>query len=89
MAMRMSKQELDATEKRRKEIADALESHGVTRACPRCGSERFSVAGESDIPITQLPGVIFTSGVTVPVIFVVCDKCGYVAQHAKKVLDIS
>ena len=42
MAM-MSQKERDATEKRQKEIADALESHGVTQACPRCSANDLAL----------------------------------------------
>jgi predicted RNA-binding Zn-ribbon protein involved in translation (DUF1610 family) len=84
MAERLSPAEI----RRRNEIVSALKEHGVTLPCPRCGKEQFSIGGESDVPITKLPGVIFTSGYTIPVVFVICDDCGFIAQHAKKVLEI-
>jgi hypothetical protein len=85
MAERLSPEEAN----RKTEIASALNNHGVSEPCPRCRTNNFTIAGESAISITERPGFIHISGYAIPVVFVVCDKCGYVAQHAKKVLGLS
>ena len=70
------------------ECVEALNSKGVKLPCPRCGSNKFSVVGESIIAINEDPNVISIGGPSVPTILVACDNCGYVTQHAQGPLGL-
>jgi predicted nucleic-acid-binding Zn-ribbon protein len=71
----------------------ALKEKGATHACPRCRNLQFEVVGEGMIEISPevskwpvgTPRLMLPA---VPVIFVSCTNCGYIAQHAKRLLDL-
>jgi transcription elongation factor Elf1 len=59
-------------------------------ACPMCGHPTFSIADglfnnylSSDPARSQSIG-----GPSVPTIAIVCEKCGFVSQHALGILDL-
>lgn len=70
------------------ECIDALNSKGIKLPCPRCGSNHFSIVGESFIAINEDPNVIAIGGPSIPTILVACDNCGYVTQHAQMPLGL-
>ena len=65
----------------------ALVTKGVRMPCPRCGNQNFAVVAESIIFIQSNPAVLSIGGPSIPTVVIVCDKCGYVTQHAKLVLE--
>lgn len=75
-------------QKRLDEVIYALTERGVTLPCPRCGHGKFSVVGETLIPLQSDPNVFAIGGPSVPAVIVACDKCGYIAQHATAPLGL-
>jgi len=75
------------------EAATTLSEKGATKPCPRCGTNNFSIVGETEISVKQAPprrgllGGLAAIGhnikITMPIIIITCDNCGYVSQHAK------
>lgn len=80
------------------EVIEALNKKQVNQPCPRCSSNDFSVVGESEISVVPPPplerGLLGLAGlstptkITMPVIIVTCDNCGYVSQHAQAALGL-
>lgn len=79
------------------EVIAALNKKQVNQPCPRCLSNNFSIVGESEILVARPPsepkGLLARAGlsslpskITMPIIIVTCDNCGYVSQHAKAAL---
>lgn len=76
---------MDEAEARGKEIIDALNQKGVNRPCPRCGNNSFSTAGETLLSLQDLskqPAAFVIGGQSIPAAIVICDRCGYITQHA-------
>lgn len=73
------------------EAAEALRQKGATEPCPRCGRTRFSVLGEGSVDVLPPSTGILRSAVKnwsqIPTLLVVCDNCGYLAQHAQATLS--
>ena len=76
-------------QKRLEECVTALTAKGVRLPCPRCGSSKFAVVGESLIPINNDPTVMTIGGPSIPTIIVACEMCGYVTQHAQVRLGLT
>jgi len=82
----MDQKELD-------EVVATLKEKGVTKPCPRCALSNFSIIGESEITVKKqspsgrgllgLAAIANTIQITMPVVIITCDNCGYVSQHAK------
>ncbi len=73
----------------RKEIIAALRRVGAENACSRCGHQKFSLMdGYFSQPIQEESGGLVIGGPTVPSVVVVCDRCGFIAQHAIGVLGL-
>lgn len=80
----MDQQELD-------EAVATLKEKGVTKPCPRCSLSNFSIIGESEITVVKqsqpgllgLAAIANTVQITMPIVIIACDNCGYVFQHAK------
>jgi len=75
-------------QKRLEECIAALTKKDVRLPCPRCGSSKFSVIGESLISINSNPNVMMVGGPSIPTIIVACEKCGYITQHAQGPLGL-
>lgn len=73
-------------QKRLNELVIALTAKGVSRPCPRCGNSKFSIIGETNIPLQEDPSVFAVGGPSIPTVIVACDSCGYITQHATMVL---
>jgi ribosomal protein L37E len=66
-------------------IIDALTQAGADRPCPRCGHEDFNlVDGYVSLPL-QAKVAEGPSG-SIPTVVTICERCGYVSQHALTVL---
>jgi predicted RNA-binding Zn-ribbon protein involved in translation (DUF1610 family) len=81
--------ELTMDKSRQEQVIIALKEKGATHACPRCGNLEFEVIGEAGIPLSP-PRGSFWGGPTpeIPVILVSCNNCGYIAQHATRLLEL-
>ena len=67
---------------RLKEVVEALTNKGVKLPCPRCNLMKFSIVGETQIPLQENPNVITIGGPSIPTVIIACDNCGYITQHA-------
>lgn len=74
---------------RKDEIIKRLTERGALMPCPRCGNENFSIIdGYFNQTIqSEFKGLVI-GGRSVPTAIVVCNKCGYIAQHALGVLGL-
>ena len=79
--------EIPTEEKNR--IIQALEKAGAILPCPRCGNQTFSLVGGYFNQFVQpkLAGIII-GGPSVPSVAVICDRCGFIAQHALGTLKL-
>ena len=77
------------SDREKKEILKALEERGAKLPCPRCGNQSFTVIdGYFNQTIqTALKGMVL-GGPSVPSVVVVCNRCGYLSQHALGVLGL-
>jgi uncharacterized Zn finger protein len=71
------------------QVVRVLQSKGVNKACPRCGHMKFSVIGETLIPLHENPNSFVIGGPSIPVVIVACDNCGYITQHASVPLGLT
>jgi len=79
--------ELSSEEK--KEIVSKLKGAGAILPCPRCGNPNFTlVDGYFNHNIQTDFGNIVLGGPSVPTIVLVCDRCGFLSQHALGVLGL-
>ena len=76
------------TPERQEKAIAALRTKGVNRPCPRCGAPKFSVVGETNIPLQENPSVFSIGGPSIPTVLVACDNCGYITQHAQVSLGL-
>jgi predicted nucleic-acid-binding Zn-ribbon protein len=72
---------------RQEEIIKILTSKGAIQPCPRCANPQFELVGEAIIQLNMAIGPHLSGHPQIPVILVACKRCGYIAQHTKKVLD--
>lgn len=79
----------EISETQKKKIIEALEKRKAHLPCPRCGNPNFSLlGGYFNQPIqTELGGLVI-GGPSVPSIVVVCNQCGFMAQHALGALGL-
>jgi len=77
------------TEEEKQRIIKALEEHGASLPCPRCGNQQFTLLdGYFNQTIqTELKGMVI-GGPSVPSVVVVCTRCGYMSQHALGALGL-
>jgi predicted nucleic-acid-binding Zn-ribbon protein len=78
---------------RQEQVIITLKERGATQPCPRCRNLEFEVIGESRVEISpdndkRVVGDPLSMLPSVPVILVSCTNCGYIAQHAKRLLDL-
>ncbi len=78
---------------RQEQVIRALKEKGATQPCPRCRNLEFEVIGAGMIAISPDAKESWTSVIQpinpeVPVILVSCTNCGYIAQHAARLLDL-
>ncbi len=70
-------------EEQKQKIVEALRERGAFRSCPRCGNNGFTLLdGYSNQQVQADIGVTVLGGPSIPTIVVVCNRCGWLAQHA-------
>jgi hypothetical protein len=78
--------ELPKEDKQR--IIEALKAR-VTEACPRCGNRGFALAdGYFNQTIQTGFGSLVVGGPSIPSAVTICDRCGFISQHALDVLGL-
>jgi hypothetical protein len=72
----------------RKSILDALARSNANLPCPRCGQGQLGLADGYVVDhLQQEPkNVVIGGNNRLPSIVLICDGCGYIAQHALDVL---
>ena len=79
----------DFSKETKLEIVRALASRDVKTSCPMCDNNNWAIAeGYFINPLQERPNVIHLAGAVIPTIVLICNKCGFVSQHALKVLGI-
>jgi hypothetical protein len=80
---------------RQEQVISALKEKGAILPCPRCRNLEFEVIGEGTIAISPDKNVPLASvfqpmnlNPEVPVILVSCNRCGYIAQHARALIGL-
>jgi ribosomal protein S27AE len=73
----------------KQKVLEALDEAGANLPCPRCGNGQFSlVDGYFNHPIQTSLGGLVIGGPSVPSVVVVCNKCGFISQHALGALNL-
>ena len=82
------------TEDRKKEIVARLRERGAPKECPMCGNLDWTILDgyvhmtvRDKIGNNQFNGAGLSSGF-IPLVGLVCEKCGYFSQHAVGVLGL-
>lgn len=79
----------ELTPEQKHRIVEALAKVGARLPCPRCGNTNFTlVDGYFNQPVQAELGGLVLGGPSVPSAVVVCNQCGYLAQHAIGVLGL-
>jgi hypothetical protein len=79
--------EIPMEKQRQEEIIKLLTEKGAIQPCPRCLNPQFELLGESSVPLQPDVTPPWAGTLQVPVILVACKRCGFITQHAQKVLD--
>ena len=74
------------------QIATQLKNKHAINPCPRCNEYNFSILGESEIVVKKSKGhgalgSLITTEMPISTVVVVCNNCGYIAQHALATLN--
>lgn len=80
----MTEQEL--TELQKSKIIEVLDELGAVQTCPRCGNESFLLMDYIFDQKSPLRNYLVPEEPKIPSIIVVCDRCGFISQHALAVL---
>lgn len=74
---------------KKQEIVNALQEKGAVLPCPRCNNNNFTLLdGYFNQSVQVEPKNLVLGGESVPSVVVVCNKCGYMSQHAIGVLNL-
>jgi hypothetical protein len=68
-------------------IVAALKSRGAG-SCPRCRDSQWTVSEYSRIEVQATMDRDTIERTTIPAIMIVCEHCGFIAQHALQPLGI-
>jgi len=68
-------------------IVAALKSRGAG-SCPRCSDSQWTVSEYSRIEVQATMERKSADGTTIPAVMIVCEHCGFIAQHALQPLGI-
>ena len=75
----MSYKGMSSTDKQR--VVTALKSRGAG-SCPRCEDSQWTVSEFSRIEVQETSARNGHSNTTIPAVMIVCQNCGFIAQHA-------
>ena len=67
-------------------VVAALKSRGAG-SCPRCNDSQWTVSEYSRIEV-QETAARGAQGTTIPAVMIVCEHCGFIAQHALQPLGL-
>jgi hypothetical protein len=76
---------ISSTDKQR--VVSALKSRGAG-SCPRCDDSQWTVSEFSRIDVQETSGRNGQSHTTIPAVMIVCQHCGFIAQHALQPLGL-
>lgn len=76
---------ISSTDKQK--IVSALKSRGAG-SCPRCDDSQWTVSEYSRIDVHATSERDDNSGATIPAVMIVCQHCGFIAQHALQPLGL-
>lgn len=77
------------SEEKRKQIANKLNSKGFKMVCPMCGNNHFTVVdGYLNNTLQGDLHKLNLSGPSLPTCAIVCEKCGFISQHALGALGL-
>ena len=68
-------------------IVAALKARGAG-TCPRCRDSQWTVSEYSRIEVQATMERNTAEGTTIPAVMIVCEHCGFIAQHALQPLGI-
>jgi hypothetical protein len=68
-------------------IVAALKARGAG-ACPRCRDSQWTVSEFSRIEVQATMDRNTAEKTTIPAVMIVCEHCGFIAQHALQPLGI-
>jgi|SRR4051812_36603592 phage terminase large subunit GpA-like protein len=68
-------------------IVSALKSRGAG-SCPRCDDSQWTVSEYSRIDVQATSERNGESGASIPAVMIVCQHCGFIAQHALQPLGL-
>jgi phage terminase large subunit GpA-like protein len=68
-------------------IVSALKSRGAG-SCPRCDDSQWTVSEYLRIDVQETSERNDTSGASIPAVMIVCQHCGFIAQHALQPLGL-
>jgi hypothetical protein len=68
-------------------IVAALKARGAG-SCPRCRDSQWTVSEYSRIEVQATMERDTAEGTTIPAIMIVCENCGFIAQHALQPLGV-
>jgi hypothetical protein len=85
----MRDNDMSMSDRRKEELRGAIQERGALTACPRCRNNSFTlVEGYFTHPLQDNFKSISLGGPSIPTVVVVCDRCGFLSQHALGVLGL-
>lgn len=71
----------------KQKIISALKARGAG-SCPRCDDSQWTVSEYSRIEVQETSARDSSHGATIPAVMIVCQHCGFIAQHALQPLGL-
>lgn len=71
----------------KQKVISALKARGAG-SCPRCDDSQWTVSEYSRIEVQDTSARDGAHGVTIPAVMIVCQHCGFIAQHALQPLGL-
>jgi phage terminase large subunit GpA-like protein len=71
----------------KQKIITALKSRGAG-SCPRCDDSQWTVSEYSRIHVQETSARENDGSTTIPAVMIVCQHCGFIAQHALQPLGL-
>ena len=71
----------------KQKIITALKARGAG-SCPRCDDSQWTVSEYQRIHVQETSARDSNGGATIPAVMIVCQHCGFIAQHALQPLGL-